>query len=99
MSTGTPEPPVPSTNVRVVTLRLRTVLIGLGIVLGVLAALEFVLRAQKGLTLIAIALFLAIAINPAVEFFQHRGLGRGMAVAIVSSSARRRSVSTCSSGN
>jgi predicted PurR-regulated permease PerM len=87
MSTGTPEPPAPSDNVRVVTLRLRTVLIGLGIALGVLAALEFVLRAQKGLTLIAIALFLAIAINPAVEFFQHRGLGRGVAVAIVSSLA------------
>ncbi|MEP7369405.1 MAG: AI-2E family transporter [Dermatophilaceae bacterium] len=87
MSAGTPAPQLPTSNVRVVTLRLRTVLIGLGIVLGVLAALEFVLRAQKGLTLIAIALFLAIAINPAVEFFQHRGLGRGVAVGLVSSLA------------
>ena len=87
MSSGTSEAPAPNTNVRVVTLRLRTVLIGLGIVLGVLAALEFVVQAQKGLTLIAIALFLAIAINPGVEFFQRRGLGRGTAVAIVSSLA------------
>lgn len=63
--------------------RPRTVLAGLGIVLGVAAALAFVLLAQSGLTLIAIALFLALALNPAVEFFQRRGLRRGLAVAAV----------------
>ncbi|MDQ6935742.1 MAG: AI-2E family transporter [Actinomycetota bacterium] len=47
------------------------------------AALGFVLLAQAGLTLIAIALFLALALNPAVEFFQRRGLSRGLAVAAV----------------
>lgn len=64
-------------------LRARTVLAGLGIVLGAAAALGFVLLAQSGLTLIAIALFLALALNPAVEFFQRRGLRRGRAVAAV----------------
>jgi predicted PurR-regulated permease PerM len=83
MSTGAPEPTPPSSNVREVTLRLRTVLIGLGILLAVLAALEFVLHARTGLTLIAIALFLSLAINPAVEFFQRRGLRRAAAVGIV----------------
>lgn len=68
---------------RVVLFRPRTVLAGLGIVLGVAAALGFVLLAQSGLTLIAVALFLALALNPAVEFFQRRGLRRGLAVAAV----------------
>ncbi len=68
---------------RVVTFRPSTVLAGLGILLGVGAALWFVLVAQKGLTVIAIAMFLALALNPAVEFFQRIGLGRGLAVATV----------------
>jgi predicted PurR-regulated permease PerM len=67
----------------VVTVRPRTVLAGLAIVLAVAAVLGFVLLAQQGLTVIAIALFLALALNPAVEFFQRRGLGRGLAVATV----------------
>ncbi len=65
------------------TFRPRAILVVLGIVLGVAAALGFVLLAQTGLTLIAIALFLALALNPAVEFFQRRGLGRRLAVAAV----------------
>ncbi|MEV6415927.1 AI-2E family transporter [Kribbella sp. NPDC051718] len=65
------------------TIRARTLLAGLGILLGVAAALWLVLRAEKGLTIIAIALFLALALNPAVEFFQRRGLRRGFAVATV----------------
>lgn len=73
-----------SSKERVVTFRLRTVLAGLGLLLAVAAALGFVLLAQKGLTVIAIALFLALALNPAVDFFQCRGLGRGLAVATVS---------------
>ena len=64
-------------------IRPRTLLAGLGIVIGVAATLRLVVLARGGLTLIAIALFLALALNPAVEFFQHRGLGRGLAVAAV----------------
>lgn len=55
----------------------------LGVLLAVVAVLGFILLAQKGLTVITIALFLALALNPAVEFFQHRGLRRGLAVATV----------------
>jgi predicted PurR-regulated permease PerM len=73
----------PRKEERVVSFRPRTLLGGLGIVLGVAAALGFMLLAQAGLTLIVIALFLALALNPAVEFFQRRGLGRGLAVAAV----------------
>jgi predicted PurR-regulated permease PerM len=70
-------------GVQVVTYRARTVLMVLGVVLGVVALLGFLFVAQHGLTLIMIALFLALALNPAVEFFQRRGLGRGLAVATV----------------
>ena len=65
------------------TFRPRTVLMVLGVLLAVVAALGFILLAQKGLTVIAIAVFLAMALNPAVEFFQRRGLGRGLAVTAV----------------
>jgi predicted PurR-regulated permease PerM len=68
---------------RAVVFRPRSLLITLGVLLGVAAALEFLLLAQSGLTLIAIALFLALALNPAVAFFERRGLSRGMAVATV----------------
>ncbi|MBA3232959.1 MAG: AI-2E family transporter [Propionibacteriales bacterium] len=64
--------------------RPRTILIVLGVLLGVVAALRLVLLAERGLTVIAIALFLALALNPAVEFFQRRGLTRRLAVAAVS---------------
>lgn len=75
--------PPPSSAERVITVRPRTLLAGVGILLAVGAALELVLMAEKGLTIIAIALFLALALNPAVEYFQRRGLGRGTAVAAV----------------
>jgi predicted PurR-regulated permease PerM len=73
----------PAREERVVVVRARTLLSALGIVLGVAAALWFVLLARTGLTLIAVALFLALALNPAVEFFTVRGLRRGLAVATV----------------
>ncbi len=69
---------------RVVLIRPRAILIVLGVLLGVVVALRLVILAEKGLTVIAIALFLALALNPAVEFFQRRGLGRGRSVAAVS---------------
>jgi predicted PurR-regulated permease PerM len=72
---------------RVVSFRPRSVLIVLGLVVGVLAAVGFVLIAQHALTLIAISLFLALALNPAVQFFERRGCSRGMAVGAVSIAA------------
>ncbi|MDQ6687885.1 MAG: AI-2E family transporter [Actinomycetota bacterium] len=82
-SSGSSGPQPAISEERVVTLRPRAIVVALGIILGVAAVLGFVLLAQTGLTLIAIALFLALALNPAVEFFQHRGLSRRLAVAAV----------------
>jgi predicted PurR-regulated permease PerM len=67
----------------VVVFQPRSILTALGVVLAVIATVEFVLLAQAGLTLVVIALFLALALNPAVEFIQRRGLGRGSAVGVV----------------
>ncbi|MCA1698426.1 MAG: AI-2E family transporter, partial [Actinobacteria bacterium] len=69
---------------RVVLFRPRSVLAALGVLVAVVAAVGFVVLARSGLTLIAIALFLSLALNPAVGFFQRHGLGRGPAVAAVS---------------
>jgi len=69
---------------RVVVIRPRTILVALGVLLGVVALVGLVFLAQQGLTLILVALFLALALNPAVDFFQRRGMGRGLAVATVS---------------
>jgi predicted PurR-regulated permease PerM len=63
---------------------MRSVLGVLALLLGVAAAVEFVVLAQAALTLIAIALFLSLALNPGVAFFQRRGLGRATAVGAVS---------------
>jgi predicted PurR-regulated permease PerM len=72
---------------RVISFRPRSVLIVLGLVVAVLALVGFVLIAQHALTLIAISLFLALALNPAVQFFERQGLGRGAAVGAVSVAA------------
>ncbi|MGI8993293.1 MAG: AI-2E family transporter [Nocardioidaceae bacterium] len=82
--TGVPRAQPASRPERVVMFRPRTILIVLGVLLGAFVALRLVVLAERGLTVIAIALFLALALNPAVEFFQRRGLGRGLAVAAVS---------------
>lgn len=68
---------------RVVAFRPRSILAGLLVVLGVVAAVGFIVLAQAGLTLIAIALFFALALDPAVNFFQRRGLRRSLAVGAV----------------
>jgi predicted PurR-regulated permease PerM len=82
-----PEPGAPeagATSARVVVLfQPRSVLTALGVLLAVIAAVEFVLLARAGLTLVTIALFVALALNPAVESIQRRGVGRGSAVAVV----------------
>ena len=61
----------------------RSVLMALGVLLAVVAGVELVMLARAGLTLVLIALFLALALNPAVEALQRRGMRRGAAVATV----------------
>src|SRR5919109_1376661 len=68
---------------RVVYIRPRTILIVLGILLATLALLALVYLAWHIITWILIAVFLALALNPAVEFFERRGLRRGYSTAIV----------------
>jgi predicted PurR-regulated permease PerM len=68
---------------RVVTLRPRTVLTVLGVLLAVAVALEVVWVARTVITWILVALFLALAMNPAVEWLQRRtGRGRGTSVGL-----------------
>ncbi len=68
---------------RVVYIRPRTILQVLGIVLATLAVIAFVYLAWHIVTWILVAAFLALALNPAVEAFERRGLRRGYAAAIV----------------
>ena len=67
----------------VVVFHPRSVLTALGVLVAVVAGIEFMLLAQAGLTLVMVALFLALALNPAVESLQQRGFGRAMAVGAV----------------
>ena len=68
---------------RLVRLRLRTVLSLLGTVIAVAVALEVIWIARHILTWILISLFLALALNPAVEWLQGHGLKRrGSAAAV-----------------
>ena len=68
---------------RVVYLRPRTVLVVLGILLATFALLAFVYLAWHVITWILIAVFLTLALNPAVESLERRGLRRGYAAAVV----------------
>src|SRR6476469_716079 len=69
---------------RLVSLRARTVLSVLGVLLAVAVALEIVWVARTVVTWILVALFLALAINPAVEWLQRRSpRSRGAAVAVI----------------
>jgi len=70
-------------NERVVYIRPRTILQVLGIVLATFAIIAFVYLAWHIITWILVAIFLALALNPAVEHVQRRGLKRGYAAAIV----------------
>ena len=68
---------------RVVTFKPRAILVAIGIVLAVAAILAVVWISRQVLTWILVALFLALALNPAVEFFQRRGVKRrGAATAV-----------------
>jgi predicted PurR-regulated permease PerM len=68
---------------RVVSFRPRTILIVLGLTLLVLFLLSFLYLAWHVITWILIAVFLALALNPAVEFFERKGLRRGFSAAAV----------------
>ena len=68
---------------RLIRFPARTVLVVLGIVLAVAALLEILWIARHVLTWIFIALFLALALNPAVEWTQRRVVARrGIAVTL-----------------
>jgi predicted PurR-regulated permease PerM len=70
-------------EVRVVAIRPRTVLVVLGITVLVGVVLVLGYLAWHVLTWILIAILLAAALNPAVEAFERRGLGRGWAATLV----------------
>jgi predicted PurR-regulated permease PerM len=61
---------------RLVRFRLRTVLSLLATIIAVAVTLEVIWIARHVLTWFLIALFLALALNPAVGWFQRRGLKR-----------------------
>jgi predicted PurR-regulated permease PerM len=68
---------------RLVYFRPRAILIILGIILSAVALLAFLYLAWHVVTWLLIALFLALALNPAVEFFERHGLRRGWASFVV----------------
>jgi predicted PurR-regulated permease PerM len=68
---------------RVVTFRPRTILAVIGIVLSVAIVLAVIWISRQVLTWIIVAVFLSLALNPAVEYFQRVGLRRrGAATAV-----------------
>jgi predicted PurR-regulated permease PerM len=68
---------------RVVRFRPTTILALLGITIGVFLVLELVWIARQVLTWVLIAVFLALAMNPAVNWFQSHGVRRrGLATGI-----------------
>jgi predicted PurR-regulated permease PerM len=68
---------------RVVRFRASTILAVLGIAIAVVLLLEVVWIARQVLTWILIAIFLALALNPAVDWFQAHGVRRrGIATTI-----------------
>jgi predicted PurR-regulated permease PerM len=70
---------------RLVRFRLRTILGLLATIVVVAAVLEVIWIARHVLTWILIALFLTLALNPAVEWFQRHGIKRrGLATTVTS---------------
>jgi len=73
---------------RVILFRSRTVLQVAGVLLGVAVALWVVWISMRVLTWVFVALFLALALNPAVQFLQDHGVRRrGAAAAVIYVSA------------
>jgi predicted PurR-regulated permease PerM len=69
---------------RIVRIRPTTVLAVLGITFGFLLLLYVTWISRQVLTWIIVAIFLTLALNPAVEAFERRGLRRGIATAVTS---------------
>ncbi len=63
--------------------RPRAILSVIGVILGVAIVLEVLWVTRSVIIWVLIALFLAMALNPAVEFLVRRGFRRGAAVGIV----------------
>jgi len=74
---------VPAERERLVHFRPRTVLVVLGILIATGLVLEVLWIARHVLTWIFIALFLALALNPAVDGLERRIKRRGLATGIV----------------
>jgi predicted PurR-regulated permease PerM len=74
---------VPEERVRLVHFRPRTVLVVIGILVAVFALLQVLWIARHILAWIFIALFLALALNPAVDRLQRRVKRRALATGIV----------------
>jgi predicted PurR-regulated permease PerM len=72
-----------TSEARVVAVRPRTVFLVLGITVLVGLGLVLVYLAWNVLSWIIIAIFLAMALNPAVEAFERRGLKRLWAASLV----------------
>jgi predicted PurR-regulated permease PerM len=68
---------------RVIRFRVRTILAVLGIAIAVFALLKVVIIARHVLTWILISIFLALALNPMVDWLQRKGVRRrGIAAAV-----------------
>lgn len=68
---------------RVIRIRPRTVLAIVGILLGVFVALMLLWRAREVITWILVAVFLALAINPLVDWLQRHGVRRRVLAAAI----------------
>jgi len=69
---------------RLVRFRPRAILVVLGIILAAVVMIQIISAARGVLIWIFVAMFLAVALNPAVDWLQERGVARrGLAVAIV----------------
>ena len=68
---------------RVVYFRPRAILVVLGIILAATAIIALIFLAWHIITWILVAVFLTLALNPAVEFFERHGLGRSLASILV----------------
>jgi predicted PurR-regulated permease PerM len=69
---------------RILRIRPTTVLAVLGLTFGFLLLLYITWISRQVLTWIIVAIFLALALNPAVDAFERRGLRRGLATALTS---------------
>ena len=73
----------PMLDERLVRFRPRAILTVIGVVLAAAIVLEVLWVTRSVIIWVLIALFLAMALNPAVEFLVRRGMRRGPAVGIV----------------